>query len=424
MRIGVLTTSFPRWHDDVPGHFVLGFARALAERGHTLDVLAPEPAEHIARPSWPGIEVHWVPYMRPRKLARTFYGAGVPDNVRGDPIALAGTLPFSAGLLANALARRARWDALISHWALPCGVLAGLARGQRPHLCVLHSADLHALSRLPMRGAIAAQLTRSASRLLFVSSPQRERFLGWLAPELRSHARTRSDLQPMGIDDPAPPPTEHARAHARARLGLDRFTLLTLARLVPVKGLAEAISTLAARDDLEWLIAGDGPERSRLAQLAASTKLRVRLLGTTTGSDKLALLQAADAFVLPSRVLASGRTEGAPTAVLEAMAHGLPLVASDVGGIGELVRARETGLLFDPFDARGLARAIDELRSEPAFARALAERARAFALDQRWHVLAPRLERMLGDDAHEAATGPAAMGRAPSPSRQAPDLRP
>src|SRR3954454_12000613 len=99
MRIGLLTTSFPRFVGDVPGHFVLGFARALSELGHTIEVLAPEPRERafMAPLSLPGVSVHWVRYA-PRPLERTFYGAGVLDNLRSDPLAALGLMPFTAAL--------------------------------------------------------------------------------------------------------------------------------------------------------------------------------------------------------------------------------------------------------------------------------------------------------------------------------------
>jgi len=125
MRIGVLTTSFPRTDDDISGSFVLGFARELAARGHTLEVLAPEPAERVAAPQLPGVSTHWVPYLRPRSLQRTFYGAGVPDNLRRDARAWLGVVPFPLALLRACAARESRWDALISHWALPCALVAG-----------------------------------------------------------------------------------------------------------------------------------------------------------------------------------------------------------------------------------------------------------------------------------------------------------
>jgi glycosyltransferase involved in cell wall biosynthesis len=192
------------------------------------------------------------------------------------------------------------------------------------------------------------------------------------------------------------------REALRRRLGLEGFTLLTIARLVPVKGLAEAVQALREREDLTWLIAGDGPERERLSALARGAKLRVRLLGNVTGARKHALLRAADAFVLPSRVLASGRSEGMPVAVLEAMARGLPTIASDVGGISEHVRHLETGLLLDPSSPGALARNIDRLIAEPALAAVLGERARAEVAHHTWSAIAPRLEALLR---HEGAVG-------------------
>ncbi len=393
MHIGLLTTSFPRHPGDVAGDFVLGFARALAQRGHSFEVLAPEPAQRLPKPAWPGIELCWVPYFWPRGAQRTFYGAGVPDNLRRDPRAWLGPLPFCAALLRAAAARRARWDALVSHWALPCGLLAGALRQQRPHLAVLHSADLHLLARLPGRARLAADIARGASQLLFVSAQQRERFVGWLGPGLAPAARARSRVHPMGIDGAAR--IRAPRALERRRLGLERFTLLSIGRLVPVKGLVEAVGALRARGDLEWLIAGEGPERARLERLARGARLRVRLLGTVTGARKQALLGAADAFVLPSRVLASGRSEGVPTALLEAMAAGLPAVAADVGGVPEVLRHQHSGLLFDPRAPGALEAAIDRLLAAPELARALGARGAEQGARHHWSALAPELERLL-----------------------------
>ena len=395
MRIGLLTTSFPRWSGDVAGHFVHGFASALAARGHCVEVLAPEPAEQLAAPVWPGIELCWLPYLRPRSLQRTFYGAGVPDNLRAEARAWLGPLPFTLALAAGVQLRRGRWDALVSHFGLPCGLVGGGLRGDRPHLCVQHSADLHALSRLPSAAGtrLAAAIAHGASALWFVSARARDRFVQQLPPAQRSAALARSVVQPMGITaEPAP---VEDRARLRARLGIERFALLTLARLVPVKGLPDAVRALSHRGDLEWLIAGDGPERAELERLARGSALRVRLLGTVTGPDKAALLHAADAFVLPSRVLPSGRSEGAPTAVLEAMAAGLPVVASAVGGVGELVLPGQTGWLFSPGDPRALEAAIARVMADRGECARVAERARAAVEPLAWSALAPRIEALL-----------------------------
>lgn len=417
MRIGLLTTSFPRWEGDVAGSFVLGFARALALRGHHIDVLAPEPARTSIAPHWPGIEVQHVPYLRPASAQTTFYGAGVPDNVLRDPRAVLGLLPFVASLLHHTLRHRARWDALVSHFALPCGLCAALLRERRPHLSVFHSADLHLLERLPGRALVAQRLARGASHLSFVSSAHRDRFLQCLEPTARTRAAAHSHVQAMGIDPPEPCP--RSRSELRAELGLQAhdFALLTIGRLIPVKGLTEAVQALAQRADLLWLIAGEGPEAEHLSALARRVKLRVRLLGHVTGSAKARCLRAADAFVLPSRVLPSGRSEGVPTAVLEAMAHALPVVAADVGGLRDIIDDGNTGLSYPAHDARALEAAIDRLRLDAALRAQLSVRAQQLASQYHWAAIAPRLEALLR---HQATSSPDASPREASTQTDSP----
>lgn len=395
MRIGLLTTSFPRWEGDVPGTFVLGFARALARRGHTLEVLAPEPAEPVAPPAWPAIDVHFLPYIRPRSAARTFYGAGVPDNLRSDPRALLGLAPFCASMLHATFHLRHGWDAVVSHFALPCGLIAGLLREHRPHLCVVHSADAHLLHHMPGRSALAHQLARGSSALMFVTATHRDRFLTTLPPQARATIASHTHVQPMGVHPPTAP--SQPRNELRSALGLSRFTLLTIARLVPVKGLIHAVDALAHRADLEWLIAGDGPEAEALRTRAARTQLRVRLLGTVHGQAKQDLFHAADAFLLPSRLLPSGRSEGVPGALLEAMTSGLPAIATDVGGIRELITHDHTGLLYSPTEPTQLETCIDRLRLDPALRAQLTEAATRHASRYTWDHIAPRIEALLHD---------------------------
>jgi glycosyltransferase involved in cell wall biosynthesis len=388
MRIGLLTTSFPRHADDIAGHFVLGFAQALAARGHTLEVLAPEPAEAWPEPSMPGVRVRWVPYLRPRGLERTFYGSGVPDNLRSDPRAWLGLAPFVAALTLEAHRRSQGWDALCSHWALPCGLIAaGLTRG-RPHLAVLHSADLHLLAALPARAVLAARLAGGASALSFVSDAQRARFLGWLPGAACIDAAPRCHVQAMGVE-PLPPPGLD-RAALRARLGLNRFSVLSLSRLLPIKGLDVAIRACAGERDLELIVAGDGPERAPLEALARRLDAPVRFLGLCTGTRKVEWLQAVDGFVCSSRKLPSGRTEGMPTALLEAQAAGLPTVASDVGGVSE--HLAESALLIAPDDPEALRKALQRLRDEPALRQRLGAAARPVGHAHEWPRIAPRLE--------------------------------
>jgi glycosyltransferase involved in cell wall biosynthesis len=132
-----------------------------------------------------------------------------------------------------------------------------------------------------------------------------------------------------------------------------------------------AIARLVPRYPLLRLrVAGDGPRAQELRALAASLGVadRVALLGHR--EDVAMLLEEADLFVLPSR------SEAFPNSVVEAMAAGLPVIASAVGGLPELVDSGRTGLLVPPDDPVALASALEALVSVPERARAMGDAAR------------------------------------------------
>ena len=141
-------------------------------------------------------------------------------------------------------------------------------------------------------------------------------------------------------------------------------TIVTVANLRPEKNhetLIAAASALAgSHPELRFQFVGDGPRRQHLEALAAARGVRgcVEFLGHR--EDVPAILAAADAFVLPSR------SEAFPNGAMEAMAAGLPVVASAVGGLLDLVDHGRTGLLVPPDDAEALAAALRCLLDDPA----------------------------------------------------------
>ena len=167
-------------------------------------------------------------------------------------------------------------------------------------------------------------------------------------------------------------PAEARDEALRARLdvGGDRPLVLTVARLEAQKGITHLLDAAATLPDVVFAIAGEGPERERLVAKAASLGVaeRVRWLGHR--DDVPSLLAAADLFVLPSL------NEGLPLAAMEAMLAGVPIIATDAGGTGEIVRDGVTGLLVPPGDPRALCESIRALLSDRVRAAQLATAAR------------------------------------------------
>jgi glycosyltransferase involved in cell wall biosynthesis len=146
------------------------------------------------------------------------------------------------------------------------------------------------------------------------------------------------------VGDPAPPPGWPSQ--------LDAPVVLILARLEPEKGVEVAIQAMTRLPDATLVVAGDGSLRTSLEELARAIGVaeRVHFLGYR--SDALALLRHAHVLALPSL------REGLPLSILEAMAAGVPVVATDIGGTREIVRHEETGLLVPVDQPVALAESI------------------------------------------------------------------
>jgi len=170
----------------------------------------------------------------------------------------------------------------------------------------------------------------------------------------------------------------HARPRdrVRAELGVgDGVLCLAVGRLDLVKGhdvLLRAV-TMTRSPHLAVAIAGTGSEEVHLRDLAGRLGVSGRVLFLGRCGDVGSLLHAADLFVLPSR------REGLPISLIEAMACGLPIVATDVGGVRDVVEPSGAGIVVPPEDPAALTEAVDALATDPERRRALGASAREAA---------------------------------------------
>ncbi|MFZ4517490.1 MAG: glycosyltransferase [Microthrixaceae bacterium] len=212
--------------------------------------------------------------------------------------------------------------------------------------------------------------------------------------------RDRLELVPPGVDHAFFSPGD--RAGARAALGLDeRPTLLFVGRVQPLKGLSVAVEALALLPDpTVRLVAVGGPsgadgdaEWHRVQRLVASRGLgdRVTFVPPVPHHLLSTYYRAADMVVVPSR------SESFGLVALEAAACGIPVVASDVGGLRTVVRHDETGFLVDGSDPSDMAGRVAELLAHPARAAAMGRAAAAGARDYSWSTTAARLRRLYAD---------------------------
>ena len=234
----------------------------------------------------------------------------------------------------------------------------------------------------PRRTAVFTALERQAARwtdrIITLTDRGAQEHLARSIGRAEQYVAVPSGVPTAELRAAAPP-----RGEARARLGLDpdAFIVVGLGRLVPIKGfdlLARALPAVVAQiPSARVLLVGDGAERAHLGAIAASMGVAERLQMTGETTDVASYLAAADVVAVPSR------NEGMGRVIVEAMALGLPVVATAVGGIPDVVTDGECGRLVEPEDVDALAAALVELGRDPALRRKLGEaavrRAEAFS---------------------------------------------
>jgi glycosyltransferase involved in cell wall biosynthesis len=319
MVVGLVTTSYPRWPGDPAGGFVAGHAAYLRSTGATVEIVAADD---------PAVDRAWDRAQGVTRVAAPpglFFAGGAPEAIAGGAHAAAAR--FAARLALAVAARARRWDAVAAHWLAPSALAALPSRG--PLLAIGHGGDVHLLARARLLAPTLALLAARRARLAFVAAPLASVAARAFAPAADAL------LQPMGVDDAAAAAIAQARAD-RAPTG----TVAILARLVSIKGVDVAIAALTRAPSVRLIVGGDGPAREALAAQAHALGVadRVELRGWLDAGARDRLLAEVDAVCLPSRPLPDGRAEGTPLAALEALAAGVPVVASATGGLADLAR--------------------------------------------------------------------------------------
>jgi len=255
---------------------------------------------------------------------------------------------------------RFRSDVILAQYAYFCGLIGAIAAGLSRKTFVIRAvgSDLRVHSQ-SFLGRIAVLLTlRIASGVICVSK------------DLENRAQRLGAKSTIVIPSPLMLPRhDMTNVHKSGR------EIVLVARLLPIKGVSYLIRAMAHVEDRSLVIIGDGPERRKLELLSRHLGLSDRIFFAGWISDRVELLdhlKQATVFVLPSL------SEGLPRVLVEAMACGLPVVATNVGGIPEAVVDGVNGILVPPRDEIALAKAIEHVFMDVDFQkRASAENLKA-----------------------------------------------
>jgi glycosyltransferase involved in cell wall biosynthesis len=405
MNVLFLTQTYPRRPGDTTGPFIRDLARGLVRGGDRVRVLTPH-AEGVPV-AWDddGVAVETFRYA-PERWELLGYSRSLEADEKPRPAAAAVAPLYLAGLVraARRCLRRAPVDIVQAHWIVPNGFAAfGLPR-RVPLLAGLHGSDVFLAEKPLVRTAVGRVLARLDG-------------LTGCSPELVDRVcalgfpRDRAVVIPYGVDGELFSPDPERRGIWRARLGVpdDARLVLGLGRMATKKGfdvlLAALPGLLARHPDLHVVLAGEGDLlaelRSRAAEMGTERAARVHFPGVVYRDALPDLFRAADLFTLPAVHDRKGNVDGLPNVILEAMAAGLPVVATAISGIPLAITDGQHGRLVPERDDSALGAALDEMISTPERARDMGAAGRAKALAElSWDAVAGRYRL-----AYEAAAG-------------------
>ena len=322
-----------------------------------------------------GHEVHFITYERPYAIQ----GYDVPNvklhHVSVVEYPLFKYPPYTVAL-ASEMARvtkREQLDLINVHYSLPHATAAQLSREitGKPYITTLHGSDVTILGSDPSYEPINTMSIEASDAITTVSN--------YMAQEAKSNLNIEKEIQviPNFVDHELYQP---APCHLLDNLQPKAITLVHVSNFRPVKRIEDLIYSMCIitkkEPNAQLILVGDGPERHKIERLIDKLDLRPNILVTGYRSDVAEMMNCADALVLCSE------TENAPLTILEGMSCGLPIIATNVGGIPELVQDGENGLLVPLKHPEEIAEAALRLNADEKLLTKMSDNARNTVLQK------------------------------------------
>ncbi len=357
-KLIVVTSTFPRWKNDTDPPFVYKLSKRLSD---TFDITIHTPHYPGAKKQelMDGMEVHRFRYF-PAPYEKLAGSTGMLPTLQQNRLYYV-VVPFFLFFQFISLLRlilKIKPDCLHAHWIFPQGFIAVLLKVllRIPAVVTAHGADVYGLKGVVFSAIKRFTLNR-ASNVTVVSNA--------LAEALDDMISSKDSLQviPMGVNAQMFSPYRKV-GWFREKYAIKDLFLLYVGRLTEKKGVCHLIDAmpilLKDLPQVKLLVVGSGELEQTLIAHVVKQGLtdQVFFVGGLTNRELPALYASADMFIAPSIEAKSGDTEGFGLTLVEASMSGCIVIASSVGGIGDIIVDGETGFLVEPENAQLLAEKI------------------------------------------------------------------
>lgn len=384
MKIGFVSSVYPEDADDVRGNFVHRLALGLTAQGHEITVVSPYRGG-LTSYTLESIKITKFHYFWPHRWELLCGQGGMAENIKKGLFVKSQLIPYS--LMVSWMTFRAlrHLDLVHVFWPIPNALGPWLAKPftRQPYVTTVFGAETYLAKRYHFDWLLK-WLVNGGKNTVVISEATKA-----VCASIGCH-EVNMVLIPMGVrtDTFYPKPVPRDKTP---------LSIISVGYLVERKGFDYLIKSFAkvvkTRPGSRLRIVGTGPRRDELLTLITELGLVgvAEILEGVTNAELADLYNAADIFVLSSITDSLGNTEGLGIVMLEAMACRIPVVASDVGGISDVIDTGQNGLLVPEKDVDALAKAILKLSQDSVLRRRLAHNGYHTAVEKfGWEKIATR----------------------------------
>ncbi len=354
MKIGVITSVYPEFKGDPHGIFVHRLMREIVRQGHEVYILAPfsgGKTNYILD----DIEVEKFNYFYPRKYQRLCGRSGMIDNVKEGIFVKFQLLTFIISNIHYTRRKLKDMDLVHVQWPIPNGLGALFLKtlNKTNYINTIHGEEVYLSKRYHTMSVLKLLVNNSSKTITNSSATFRASIKAGLNEK-------KLEIIPFGVDTSFFRPVDVQKDTAI-------FQIFSIGYLIERKGFEYLIKALKevlkVHNNVHLKIVGSGPLEDQIKKLIKDLKLEnnVQMLSNLSDQKLLETYNSSDLFVLPSITDSQGNTEGLGVVLLEAMACKLPVIASNIGGIPDIVHDGETGLLVPEKDSIEMSRSIIKL---------------------------------------------------------------
>lgn len=344
-KLLITGSTFPRWSGDSEPRFILDVAKQLNQY-YDVTVFVPSAYGAKKYEELEGVKIYRYRYFPMKKYETLCYPGAIMPRIKEKKarIILVPFLLFS--LYFNLLCHVKKYDVVLANWLIPQGIIQRFFKV--PYVLTGLGGDVTALNKGVMLKWKKSCIRRAAGVIAVSHVTKRE--IENIYPVKEIQVITMGcQLDEYGCEN-----------KEENYFGTDKKVVLFVGRLVEKKGCKYLIRAMSGMD-AKLIIIGDGPLRNELESLAKELGTDVEFWGAADKNKLKIMYASADIFVVPSVDAKDGDKEGMPTTIIEAMASQVPIIASEIGGVADLIVDRSNGILVKQKNVEELHRAIELL---------------------------------------------------------------